>query len=192
MMCFLGGTMPRASTEGSDQEVSVWAILSLYEFVDIAKSRNSIISEVKETLGKSIEVFLPVDVKNIASRNIEVNLFDGYVFVRHPGSSSFEDDLIGFRGSYIEGPLLKKNKVSYISGSEINKYTNQMKEMVYTFTPSEGELVIGIEGTFSNLKGVVRSVNHINKTADVLFRTRTREVYAENISFLFLESLEDF
>jgi transcription antitermination factor NusG len=173
------------------EPASAWATFLLHEYVEVSKSVASITRELTNILGDQIEVFVPVQTHNIAAREIQVILFDGYAFVKHDGSPDFDSRVKRARGSYISSALIYNGKVSYISGKEITKYREKLKEMVFSFIPEVGDLVEGVDGTFANMVGIVLSVDKVAKRSDVKFRTKTREVVARNLSFLALRLKED-
>lgn len=175
-----------------DTGKTVWATFMLHEFVDLGKNASHVDREMKNHMGDCVETFLPVEFQKISSREFQVLLFEGYAFAKHDGLSDFEDRACSLRGAYVEGVLCNSGRVSYIPGSEIDRYRKNMKELVYTYTPEVGDLVEGVEGMFRSMLGVVKRVDMVSKVADVKFRTRTREVVAKNLSFIALAPKEEF
>ena len=171
------------------EPVSAWATFTLQEYVDVAKSVTSIVREMSNILGEKIECFVPVQTHQIAAREVQVTLFEGYSFACHDGTKEFEAKARRARGTYIHGPLLNNGKLSFVSGKEISKYREKLKEMVYTYIPEAGDIIEGVDGT--NMVGIVLSVDLKNKRADVRFQTQTREVLAKNLSFIALRLKED-
>lgn len=167
------------------EPVSVWATFTLHEFVDLSKNSFHVEKEIKNFMG-DVEVFLPFHKQEVASRSFYVDLFEGYAFVRHDGKPDFEDRARGVRGSYVDRALRTSKGISFINGEKIYKYKDALKEMVYPYIPEEGDIVEGVEGVFRKMVGVVLSVDLKKKTADVKFKTRTREVRAKDLSFIAL------
>lgn len=166
---------------------SIWATLVLHEFVDIDKMESQIVREIHTVMGSTVEYFIPVKTHKIATREFRVALFDGYVFIKHDGTLDFASRVCKLRGGYIKGALISNHQLSYVPGTEIDKYREQLKDHVYTCRPSIGDIVEGVEGTFTNMVGEVISVNSPMKTADVKFKTKTREIIAKNLSFIALK-----
>lgn len=170
---------------------SVWVAFTLHEFVELSRNAPQVERELRQHFGEDSEIFIPVQVQNVSSRDFCVNLFDGYAFVKHTGSQDFDRLARKMRGSYVERVLKSSGKVSYVQGSEIEKYRSKLKGMVYSFVPGVGDLVEGVEGTFKSMIGMVTRVDVVKKTADVRFKTRTREVLAKDLSFIAIALKED-
>lgn len=173
-----------------DTGKTVWATFVLHEFVDLSKNAPHVSREMRNHMGDLVETFLPVDIQKISSREFQVMLFEGYAFAKHDGQPDFEDRACSLRGAYVEGVLCSSGRVSYVPGSEIERYRKNMQELVYTYAPEVGDLVEGVEGMFKSMLGVVKRVDMNAKVADVKFRTRTREVVAKNLSFVALAPKE--
>jgi transcription antitermination factor NusG len=170
---------------------SAWATFVVQEYVSVEKSYMSIEKEMHSIMGDHVECFIPVSNHVIASREILVTLFEGYSFACHDGKSDFERRAKSVKGTYIAGPLVYNGRLSYVSGKEIEKYRNMLKEVAYTFTPEVGDIVEGVEGMFTSMVGIVLSVDLKSKSADVRFKTKTREVVAKSLSFIALKLKED-
>ena len=173
---------------GASETPSLWATLILRDFVDLYSMEPQVRREIKMAMGNTCEVFLPICTHTISSKDFKVSIFDGYAFVRHDGVKDFESRLRKLRLCYTQGVLYNgKNKVHYVSGSEIAKFRKELNQRIYNCAPSVGSLVEGVEGIFSSMVGMVMSVNTEKKTADVLFKTKTREITANNLSFIALK-----
>jgi len=172
-------------------EKSVWAAFTLHDFVDLLKNAAQVEREIKNHMGAGVEVFLPVQVQTVSAREFQVHLFDGYAFAKHDGSNDFERRAKKVRGNYVDRVLSFSGKLSFVSGTEIEKYRGLLDEMVYTFVPAVGDLVEGVEGTFKRMIGIVTRVDVAKRSADVKFKTRTREVLAKDLSFIAIILKED-
>lgn len=171
--------------------VSVWATFKLREYVELDKAHTQVEREIKNNFGAHIESFIPVHRHKVSSHERLIMLFDGYVFVRHDGSVDFLNKANGLRGTYIEGALKNNGKVYTTLGTEIDRYRALLEEQKYPFQPAMGDYVHITEGTFKSMNGKVVLINMIENSADVVFRTRTREVTAKNLSFCAMVLIED-
>jgi transcription antitermination factor NusG len=183
--------MSEESYNTKETNPSTWATFVIQEYISVEKSYMGIEREMQGILGEHIECFIPVSNHVIASREILVTLFEGYSFACHDGKSDFERRAKSVKGTYIAGPLIHNGRLSYVSGKEIERYRNMLKEVVYPYTPEVGDIVEGVDGIFTSMVGIVLSVDLKDKSADVRFQTQTREVVAKSLSFIALKLKED-
>lgn len=162
---------------------SVWATFVLHEYVELDKLHVQIERELHNVLGKGIDCFLPVHKHKIAVHERTILLFEGYVFVKHDGTKDFEYKASRLRGMYVDRLLKQNGKPVYVNGKEIDKYRGALAEQLYSFQPIVGDMVTIIDGTFKSMQGKVLRINIVDNSADVIFKTRTREVTANNLSF---------
>lgn len=174
---------PVVSTKSSTSPPSIWATFVLHEYVELDKLHMQVERELRNILGKGIECFLPVHNHKVAAHERTVLLFEGYVFVKHDGTQDFEYKASRLRGMYVDRLLKQNGKPSYVNGKEIDKYRDALAEQLYPFQPTVGDMVTIVEGTFKNMQGKVLRINMIDNSADVIFKTRTREVTAKDLSF---------
>lgn len=169
-----------------------WVTVQVHEFVEFHKMGASVVREVENIMASEVEVFIPFILHNVAGQDRPTQLFDGYIFIKHDDTHDFETRVRRARGTYLGGPLLRGGKISYISGSEIEKYREMLQKDLYSYIPSIGDTVEGLEGRFKGMLGVVEAVNEIDKVADVRFITRTRAVTATGLTFLALRPRDEF
>lgn len=174
-----------------DENKRKWAMFALHEFVELARNATHVKKEFRNKMGEGVELFLPVKIQTVASKDFQVNLFDGYAFVQNDGTPDFEERALKVRGIYIEKVLHTAGKLSYVRDSEIVRYRESLNEMVYTFIPEVKDIVEGAKGIFKSMVGIVVGVDKAKKTADVVFKTRTREVLAKDLSFIALAPKDD-
>lgn len=163
-----------------------WVMLALSERSGLSKFHKQVRREINEKIGYDSNVFLPHQVKKVASKLVPVLLFDGYAFVQDDGKDDFEDRVKDSAGGTISKVLTGSRGISYVSNKEIDRYKEALEKLVYSYTPTIGELVEGTEGVFKKLEGIVVDVNSEAKTADVQFKMLTREVLAKGLTFIAL------
>jgi len=174
-----------------------WLTLVLYDYVEVCSSLEAIRREVsnclrgRDTEAPTPEVFIPANKYCIGFRIIDRVLFEGYVFVKDTGVADFEDKLKRIRGNHIMGPLSFGKRLAYLDEKVIREYQEQLDTLEYPYVPEVGESVAGLDGTFANMPGVVKKVDHDEGVADVLFNMATREVLATNLSYLAIRPLSD-
>ena len=168
---------------------SVWALVLLHEHVDMARSKDTIIGDVRSRMPGCL-VYLPMHEEKIGGRNYYTVLYDSYFFIRHDGSQDFETKLKKLHSSTVEGPLLSNGKLSYKLGSFIDKLKEQARERATSYTPEQGELVTCLHEALGRMDGLVIDVDMGAKIATVKIVMRSREIIA-SVKFSNIERKED-
>lgn len=169
-----------------------WLTLVLYDYVEVCSSIEAIRREVCHCMGApTLEVFIPARKYLVGPRTIDRVLFEGYVFIKDTGKVDFEEKAKRIRGNNLVGPLTFGKRLAYLEDSIIREYQEQLSSIEYPYVPEIGESVAGLDGTFANMPGIVKKIDHDKGVADVLFNMATREVLATNLSYLAIRPLED-
>jgi transcription antitermination factor NusG len=182
------------SEENSDfysSNLGKWAIFELWEFASLERDHLRIAKELKAVF-LTEEIFIPIKINKIASKEIFVKLeaIDCYAFVKHTGSADFEHKVQRYRGSLVSKALRTNAYPAYYPNRLIEEYIVKLKTTTFPYTPSVGDTVTGTHGAFNNMCGCVTRVDYLNNVADVLFKMRTRDVLAENMSFMIINPTE--
>jgi hypothetical protein len=180
----------------AEKEHSLWVAFELYDFVQIPKYSERIKKDLKRFLGDNTEVFFPVVNRVVASREFCSVLYDGYVFAKLNNNKSvkeFREKASKVHNGYIIGPLtdLLDNLPKLIPDTHIDKCRDELDASIYPYTPSIGDLIVGVDGTFSQMQGEVLDVDLEKNTAKVRFSKKTMSVIAENLSFVTIRPRDD-
>ena len=183
--------MSEDSSSFYSNNVGKWAIFELWEFASLERDYLRIEKELKAVFAVE-DIFIPIKINKVASKEIFVKLdaIDTYVFVKHLGNKDFETKVQRYRGSLVSRALRTNSHPSYYPNRLIEEYVIKLKTTTFPYTPSVGDTVTGTHGAFNNMVGCVTRVDYIENVADVLFKMRTRDVLAENMSFMIINPTE--
>lgn len=176
--------IPRNSVGYTNKKVdpkSFWNIIELAEDITFEEHSDAIERRICAVFGDETEYFVPFYKEKIHDKVVSLVLFEGYFFVR--SIQEIHDSPDSFRCEYFKGPMRKKQTVVAITGIKINELKNELKLKLKARIPKKNQTVIPKIGIFSNLEGVVISVDKKNLVAIVKFQYTTRIIEAP-ISFI--------
>ena len=161
----------------------MWVILELHENCQMDRCADALASEIKNAFGDKVDYFIPVHVECINGKRLVTTLFEGYVFVDVSKCKNVSKCIESAKGSYIAGPIVNRGAYTSVTKEEIDRYRERLQSSLYTWVPRLKDLVVPKMGVFRNLVGRVVDVDLDNKTATIVFSTRSREV-TTNIKLL--------
>jgi len=154
-----------------------WAIFEIKEDCDISENYEAIEQEIKSAFGEDTEYFIPVYREKFDSKAVGITLFEGYIFLRFEKNKECLCDLADY--NYLEGPLMKGGKISYVSDKEINDLRSNLFKKLQKRFPRKGQIIVPKLGTFKNLEGKVVGVDRKNRVVRAVFKLSSREVVAD-------------
>lgn len=151
-----------------------WMCVILKEGCDLCESYRLIQAEIEEVFGDDAEYFIPIQIERVGNKNIGIELYDGYIFVKK--SIIAEECLFERRMECLDSIMPISHDRYKITNRDINGMKTNLKHMLNARIPKKGDRVIAIEGTYKNLEGSVVEVNENKKQATIEFKKKTRIV----------------
>jgi len=153
---------------------SKWLILQLSEECSLEDKYDIVINDIKNIFGNNVEFFIPVHREKLNNKIVNIVLFEEYVFIKC--NDTINETLFKERTENIIGPVMSSGKCSFVCNKDINKFKDDLQDVIKSKIPKKGQMVIPREGSYKNLEGKVVLVDKNKMIATVVFEKRSRIV----------------
>lgn len=135
-----------------------WAALELTQRGEAERDINTLKELVLKSLGKNIELFIPIHYENEEFFDRNIVLLSGYFFIRHdPGLPYYKLKDSKFFEGVVADP--KTQEVQLVPDSQVQKLKAQFQKIVEDASKVKvGDTVKILDGLYKNLTGKVTKV----------------------------------